>query len=134
MVLLTWKAMLRTRNFLGAELLQNLSVIIDEFWAILIWLFICCKTKLKKKIIFFWKNICFLQNIHYLQKKIILHGKKILYWFFFYWKTFFTENEKIHVSFEKYLFIQNLYIPSAKNFFLIIWSLKFQKRTICGIP
>ena len=42
-----------------------------------IWLFVCCKTKLKKNT-FFWKNICFLQNIHYLQKKMFLYGKKVL--------------------------------------------------------
>ena len=29
-------------------------------------LFLCCKTKLKKSLFFFQKNICFLQNIHYL--------------------------------------------------------------------
>ena len=33
-----------------------------------LWLFICCKTKLS-----------FLQNIRYLQKKMLLCGKKIFY-------------------------------------------------------
>ena len=80
-----------------------------------------------------------LQNYLFFTKYTLFTEKKFIWkknfiLIFFYWKTFFTENEKIHVSFEKYLFIQNLYIPSAKKFFLIIWSLKFQKRTICGIP
>ena len=60
-----------------------------------VWLFICCKTKLKKNNFFLKKYLCFLQNIHYLQKKIILYGKKILYRFFLCTeKAFFTENEK----------------------------------------
>ena len=59
-----------------------------------VWLFICCKTKLKKNNFFLKKYLCFLQNIHYLQKKKILYGKINLYWFFFTEKGFFTENEK----------------------------------------
>ena len=43
----------------------------------LIWLFSCCKTKLKKK--FFFEKICFLQNIYYLQKKCFYMDKKVLY-------------------------------------------------------
>ena len=40
-----------------------------------LWLSISGKTKL----IFFWrKYLCFLQNIHYLQKKMFLYGKKVL--------------------------------------------------------
>ena len=73
-----------------------------------VWLFICYKTKLKKKI-FFWKKMCFLQNIH-LQKKIILYGKKNLYWFFFTEKTFFIENEKKNISHLRNIFLSRIYI------------------------
>ena len=59
-----------------------------------VWLFICCKTKLKKNNFFLKKYLCFLQNIHYLQKKITLHGKKNYIDIFFTEKGFFTENEK----------------------------------------
>ena len=52
-----------------------------------LWLFICCKTKLKKNF-FFEKIFVFLQNIHYLQEK------KFYFIFFFTEKAFFTENEK----------------------------------------
>ena len=63
-------------------------------------LFICCKTKKK---IFFFEKICYLQNIHYLQKKCFYVEKKVLYWKFFIKKTFFTEkdiyeNVKIYIS------------------------------------
>ena len=45
--------------------------------------------------------------------------KKIYIDFFlFSEKAFFTENEKIHISFDKYFFIQKIYIHSAnKSFF-----------------
>ena len=36
-------------------------------------LFICYKTKLKKSLFFLKKYLCFLQHIHYLQKKMFLH-------------------------------------------------------------
>ena len=87
-----------------------------------LWLFVCCKTKLKKKCFFFKKYLSFLQNIHYLQKKIILYEKKKLYWFFFvYWKSFFYKKmKKIYISFDKCFFIQKIYIHSAKKKFLII--------------
>ena len=71
-----------------------------------VWLFICCKTKLKKKF-FFWKNICFLQNIHYLQKKCFYMEKKFYIEFFFTEKKLFLQREKykskcknIYISFE----------------------------------
>ena len=51
-----------------------------------IWLFICCKTKLKGKIFFLKKYLCFLQNIHNLQKKKCFYMEKS-----FILKTFFTE-------------------------------------------
>ena len=49
-----------------------------------------CKTKLKKKIFFFfWKNDCvFLQNISYLQEKNYMEKK------FFFIGTNITENVK----------------------------------------
>ena len=75
-----------------------------------LWLSICCKTKLKKKNFFLKKYLCFLQNIYYLQKKK-------LYWFFFTKKSFLQKMKKIHISFEKYFFIQKIYIHSAQNFF-----------------
>ena len=63
-----------------------------------------------KKKFFFEKIFLFYKNIHYLQKKIILYGKKKLY-IFFTEKTFFTENKKnicliweIFLS-RKYIFI-----------------------------
>ena len=44
---------------------------------------------------FFEKIFVFLQNIHYLQKKIILYLKKnYIDFFLFTEKAFFTENEK----------------------------------------
>ena len=57
-------------------------------------------------------------------------------------KLFLQKIKKIYISFEKYFFIQNIYIHSAKKLFFdhkkyicrnLIWSLKFQKRPVCGI-
>ena len=75
-----------------------------------LWLFIYCKTKLEKKRIFYEK-ICFLQNIHYLQKKCVYMVKKLLYRkFFLQKKTFFTgkninENVKIRISHLRNIFL-----------------------------
>ena len=84
-----------------------------------VWLFICCKTKLKKKIFFFEKNICFLQNIHYLQKKNFYTEKKFYNEKFFYWKkTFFTmknvnENVKnIYLILEIHYHTKNVFVSS----------------------
>ena len=74
--------------------------------AIWLWLFICCKKKQKKNVFLLKKYLCFLQNIHYLQKKMFLYGKKALYCKLK--KTFFTEEnicetaKKLYISFEKY--------------------------------
>ena len=75
------------------------------------------KLSLKKKF-FLKKYLCFLQNIHDLQKKIILYGKKKLYWFFFAEKIF-TENEKgIYLIWEIFFYPENIYSFCKKNF----WS------------
>ena len=58
---------------------------INKSHALDLWLFICCKTKLKTKI-FFVEKICFLQKIHYLQKNCFYMEKKS-----FILKTSFTE-------------------------------------------
>ena len=103
-------------------------------------------------ILFSKKYLCFLQNIHYLLKKIILYGKKNLYWFFVLLKKLFLQKmKKVYILFEKCFLIQKIYIHhSAKKIFLIIknifvkyllnlvnsviWSLNFQKHPICDIP
>ena len=79
----------------------------------------------------------FLQNIHYLQKKIISYEKNIninLFFFsflvFFVLQAFFTENEKIYMTFEKYFFIQKIHIHSAKKFFLIIKNISLLKLRV----
>ena len=72
---------------------------------------------------FFLEKICFLQNIHYILKK------KVLYWIFFLLeKTVFTEknineNVKIYISFQKYIFMQKIFVLQTKyTFFLNIYS------------
>ena len=95
-------------------------------WVHRVWLFIGCKTKLKE--IFFWKNICFLQNIRYL----FIWKKNVLYWkLFLLKKKFFTEkniteNVKIYIyiSFEKYIFMQKVFVLQIKykSFLNIYWS------------
>ena len=65
-------------------------------------LFICCKTKLKKKF-FLKKHLCFLQNICYLQKKCFYTEKKFI-------EKNINENVKkyIYISFQKYIFTQKM--------------------------
>ena len=84
-----------------------------------IWLFICCKTKLKKKI-FFWKNICVFYKIYIIcRKNVFIWKKKVLYWKFFLLKKTFTEtnineNVKIYISFEKCIFMQKMFVLQIK--------------------
>ena len=94
-----------------------------------IWLFICCKTNSKFFFLFLKKYLCLLQNIHYLQKKMFLYGKKMyIEIFFLLKKTFFTEkhiseNVKISISFEKYIFILKMFVLQTKyKSFLKIYS------------
>ena len=49
----------------------------------------CCKTKLKKKIFFSQKYLCFLQKIYYLQKENVFMWEKIIMKIFFTEKKFF---------------------------------------------
>ena len=94
--------------------LASVNVFCSMWW--LVWLFICYKTKLKKKFFFLKKYLCFLQNIHYLQKKMFLYGKKVLYWkIFLLKKTFFTE--------------KNIY-ENVKNIYLI-WEIFFYTENVC---
>ena len=67
-----------------------------------------------KKNFFFGKIFVFLQNIHYLQKKIFLYGKKsfIVKNLFLLEKTFFTE--KNYISFPKYIFTQKIFVLQIK--------------------
>ena len=50
----------------------------SQFRSSHLWLLICWKTKLEKKLFFLKKYLSFLQNMHYLQKKMFLYGKKVL--------------------------------------------------------
>ena len=82
----------------------------------------------RKKKVFLKKYFCFSQNIHYLQKRIFLCGKKVILKNFLLKKTFFTEknineNVKIYISFEKYIFMQKMFVLQIKyKSFLNIYS------------
>ena len=85
-------------------------------WGTYLWLFICCKTKLKKN--FFFKFICFLQNIHYLQKRYFYMEKKFYNEKFFYWKKlFYTEKYKwkcknLYLILKKYFYTENVCVTN----------------------
>ena len=117
MVLLTWKAMLRTRNFLGAELLQNLSVIIDEFWAILIWLFICCKTKLKKKFFFLKKYLFFTKYTLFAEKNNFIWKKNFILIFFLLKNFFYRKWKNTCLIWEISIYPEPIYSFCKKIFF-----------------
>ena len=101
----------------------------DINWGNNIWLFICCKTKLKKKF-FFWKNICVFYKIYIIcRKKCFYMEKKVLYWNFFTEKNFFYREKykwkckNIYISFEKYIFMQKMFVLQIKyKSFLNIYS------------
>ena len=71
-----------------------------------------------KEFFFFWKNICFLQNIHYLQKICFYMEKKFYNNFFLLKKTFFTgkninENVKnIDLISEIYFYTENVCVAN----------------------
>ena len=83
-----------------------------------------------KKFCFSWKNICFLQNIYYLQKICFYIEKNVLYWkFFFTGKSFFYREKykwkckNTYISFEKYIFMQKMFVLQMKyKSFLIVYS------------
>ena len=83
---------------------KNLFFILAVFYCVawFLWLFICCKTKLKKKI--FFLNYIFFTKYTLFAEKMFLHGKKKFYieHFFLLKKNFFTEknvnkNVKIYI-------------------------------------
>ena len=84
---------------------------------------------------FFFEKVCFLQNIHYLQKKFFYMEKKFLLKFFFTEKKlFYREKYKwkcknIYISFEKYIFMQKMFVLQMKyKSFLDIYSFCKKKK------
>ena len=84
-------------------------------YVIWIWLIICCKTKLKKKL--FFLNILVLFTKYTLFAEIYNNfiWKKTFVLIFFLLKKLFYRKWKIYISFEKYFFIQKICIHSAKK-------------------
>ena len=71
-------------------------------------LFICCKTKLKKKF-FLKKHLCFLQNICYLQKKCFYTEKKFI-------EKNINENvKKIYISHFRNIFLHKKCLSYKQN-------------------
>ena len=65
----------------------------------------------------------FLQNIHFLQKKLFLYGKKVENEKkFLLKKTFFTE--KNYISFQKYIFTQKIFVLQIKYEYIFIQQKK----------
>ena len=89
-----------------------------------VWLFIGCKTKLKE-IFLSWKNMFFTKYTFfiYMEKKsfilkIFFTGKKIFYREKYNWKC-----KNICISFEKYIFMQKVFVLQIKyKSFLNIYS------------
>ena len=105
----------------------------------LLWLFICCKTKLRKLWFFLKKYfVFFYKNIHYFQKKMFSYGKKS-----FILKNVFTEKNifyrekykwqcsKIYISFQKYIFTQSMFVLQIKyKSFLNIYFIVQKKKKL----
>ena len=58
-----------------------------------IWLFICCKTKLKKKLFFFEKIYIFTKYTLFAEKMFLYGKKKFYIENFFYWKKLFLQRK-----------------------------------------
>ena len=115
---------------------SNKDISLKICWGLHLWLFICCKTKLKKIILKYIK--AFFATYTLFAKKNFYIEKKFLNEIFFYWKKlFFTEKnlneniKNIYLISEIYYYTENkmfqikyksfLHIFSfCKNFFLII--------------
>ena len=80
-----------------------------------IWLFICCKTKLKKNIFFVEKM--FFTKYKLFAEKMFLYGKKS-----FILKFFFTE---------KNFFYWEKYKWKCKNIIYLIWEISFYAENVC---
>ena len=96
--------------FFASERQQQLSMV-----------FICCKTKLKKKIFLFWKSMFFTKYTLFADK-MFLYGKKS-----FILKFFFTEKNFFYR--EKNKWKCKKYISHLKNIFLYLKCL-FYKQNI----
>ena len=105
-------------------------ITLSQSWIIVtcfLWFFICCKTKLEKfvskKYVFYKINIICRKNVFIWKKK------KFYIDFFFYWKKrFYREKYKwkcknVYISFEKYIFMQKMFVLQIKyKSFLNIYS------------
>ena len=96
--------------FITLELLigsSKIKISASNYW---LWLFICCKTKLKI-IFFFWKNICFFTKYTLFAEKNVFIWKKSFIEKFFYWKNLFYR--------EKYKWKCKKYTSHLKNIFML---------------
>ena len=103
----------KTKTFLWTKLLENLLLAecLISTCPCYGCSFVAKLAKLNwKTIFFFWKNICFLQNIHYLQKKIFHMEKSFIFKIFFTKKNFLFR--------EKYIWKYRKYISHLKNIYL----------------
>ena len=97
-----------------------------------LWLFICCKTKLKKTF-FFWKNICVFYKIYIICRKKCFYVEKK----FYKKKTFFTEKninenvKNIYLISEIYFYTKNVCVTNKIQIFLKC-ILILQKKKIFG--
>ena len=95
-----------------------------------IWLFICCKTKLKIFVCLFEKVFVFFKKYTlFAEKKYFYKEKKFYNEKFFYWKNFFYREKykwkckKIYISFQEYIFTQKIFVLYTKyKSFLNIYS------------
>ena len=130
-----------------------------------LWLSVCCKTKSQNKSFFEKENIFFKKIYTIYRKKIFLHERKNLC----RKKTITEKRQKFfqkkkyvnNISFEKYIFMQKIYVLQRKRYYyfnyiirdfckrfrfdhknifvknswqtLIIWSFKLRKHAISGI-
>ena len=74
---------------------------------LLLWLFICCKTKLKKKINFFLKKYLFFTKYKLFAEKNVFIWKKN-----FYSEKYKRKCKKIHLISEIYFYTENVCVTN----------------------
>ena len=83
-----------------------------------LWLFICCKTKLKKKYFFLKKYLFFTKYTLFAEKNVFIWKKKFYIEIFLLKKTFFTEKninenvKNIYLISEIYFYTENVCVTN----------------------
>ena len=90
-----------------------------------LWLFICCKTKLKK-------NIFFTKYTLFAEKKF-LYGKRVLYWKFFFLKKNSFSDKNISENVKNYMSNLRNILENAEKYMQKMFVLQIKYKSFLNI-